>query len=142
MLVNITAHKIVKTLTNTIRATVANLRRAICEWNARPGPAGDSHFGRPPRGGAGPGGSSPGSRDGGADEPSAGRRAAGVKHQVAIGGRLVGRCKVGADRMRSYHLRNFIGNPTDTAIAAASLIFGGVLDAYPTLDVVLPHVFK
>ena len=30
---------------------------------------------------------------------------------------------VGADRMRSYHLRNFIGNPTDTAIAAASLIF-------------------
>jgi aminocarboxymuconate-semialdehyde decarboxylase len=46
---------------------------------------------------------------------------------------------VGADRMRSYHLRNFIGNPTDTAIAAASLIFGGVLDAFPTLDVVLPH---
>jgi aminocarboxymuconate-semialdehyde decarboxylase len=46
---------------------------------------------------------------------------------------------VGADRMRSYHLRNFIGNPTDTAIAAASLIFGGVLDAYPNLNVVLPH---
>lgn len=46
---------------------------------------------------------------------------------------------VGADRMRSYHLRNFIGNPTDTGIAAASLMFGGVLDAYPKLDVVLPH---
>ena len=46
---------------------------------------------------------------------------------------------VGADRMRSYYLRNFIGNPTDTGIAAASLIFGGVMDAYPKLDVVLPH---
>jgi aminocarboxymuconate-semialdehyde decarboxylase len=46
---------------------------------------------------------------------------------------------VGADRMGSYHLRNFIGNPADTAIAAASLIFGGVLDAFPGLDVVLPH---
>jgi len=46
---------------------------------------------------------------------------------------------VGADRMRSYYLRNFIGNPTDTGIAAASLIFGGVMDAYPQLNVVLPH---
>lgn len=46
---------------------------------------------------------------------------------------------VGADRMRQYHLRNLIGNPTDTAIAAASLIFGGVLDRYPDLVVVLPH---
>jgi len=46
---------------------------------------------------------------------------------------------VGADRMRSYYLRNFIGNPTDSAIAAASLVFGGVMDAYPKLDVVLPH---
>jgi aminocarboxymuconate-semialdehyde decarboxylase len=46
---------------------------------------------------------------------------------------------VGADRMGSYHLRNFIGNPTDTAIAAASLIFSGALDAFPRLDIVLPH---
>jgi aminocarboxymuconate-semialdehyde decarboxylase len=46
---------------------------------------------------------------------------------------------VGADRMRSYYLRNFIGNPTDSAIAAASLVFGGVMDAYPKLEVVLPH---
>lgn len=46
---------------------------------------------------------------------------------------------VGADRMRKYHLRNLIGNPTDTAIAAASLIFGGVLDRFPRLDFVLPH---
>jgi aminocarboxymuconate-semialdehyde decarboxylase len=46
---------------------------------------------------------------------------------------------VGADRMGSYHLRNFIGNPTDTAIAAASLIFSGALDAFPRLDIVLRH---
>ncbi len=46
---------------------------------------------------------------------------------------------LGADRLGRYHLRNFIGNPTESAIAAASLMFGGVLDAYPKLDVVLPH---
>jgi len=46
---------------------------------------------------------------------------------------------VGAERMKSYYLRNFIGNPVDTGIAAASLIFGGVMDAFPKLDVVLPH---
>ena len=45
----------------------------------------------------------------------------------------------GVERMRSYYLRNFLGNPYDTGIAAASLMFGGVLDAYPKLDVVLPH---
>ena len=46
---------------------------------------------------------------------------------------------LGRDRMRKYHLINLIGNPTENAIAAASLIFGGVMDAFPKLDVVLPH---
>jgi len=46
---------------------------------------------------------------------------------------------VGADRMRKYHLGNFLGNPYDTGIAAASLMFGGVMDAFPQLDVMLPH---
>ncbi len=46
---------------------------------------------------------------------------------------------VGAERMRSYYLRNFLGNPYDTGIAAASLMFGGVMDAFPQLEVVLPH---
>ena len=46
---------------------------------------------------------------------------------------------VGAERMRRFHLRNFLGNPYDTGIAAASLVFGGVLDAFPRLEVVLPH---
>jgi aminocarboxymuconate-semialdehyde decarboxylase len=45
----------------------------------------------------------------------------------------------GADRLKSYYLRNFIGNPLDTTIAAASLYFGGVLDRHPKLTVVLAH---
>jgi aminocarboxymuconate-semialdehyde decarboxylase len=43
------------------------------------------------------------------------------------------------ERMRNFHMRNLIGNPHEAAIAAASLIFGGVLDDFPRLDVVLPH---
>ena len=46
---------------------------------------------------------------------------------------------VGTERMRKYHLGNFLGNPYETGIAAASLMFGGVMDKYPKLDVVLPH---
>lgn len=46
---------------------------------------------------------------------------------------------VGAERMQGYHLRNFLGNPYETGIAAASLMFGGVMDAFPKLDVMLPH---
>ena len=45
----------------------------------------------------------------------------------------------GANRMGGYYLHNFIGNPTDTTIAAASLVFGGVLSAFPALRVVLLH---
>ena len=46
---------------------------------------------------------------------------------------------VGRERTGKYHLGNFIGNPTETGIAAASLVFGGVLDDFPKLDVMLPH---
>jgi aminocarboxymuconate-semialdehyde decarboxylase len=46
---------------------------------------------------------------------------------------------VGTERMRKYHLGNFLGNPYETGIAAASLMFGGVMDQYPKLDVMLPH---
>jgi len=46
---------------------------------------------------------------------------------------------VGRERTRKYHLGNFIGNPVETGIAAASLVFGGVMDAFPKLDVMLPH---
>ena len=46
---------------------------------------------------------------------------------------------LGAERMGLYHLGNLLGNPTDTAVAAASLIFGGVLKEFPTLKFYLAH---
>ena len=46
---------------------------------------------------------------------------------------------IGQDRTRRYYLRNLLGNPYDTGVAAASLVFGGVLDAFPKLEVNLPH---
>ena len=45
----------------------------------------------------------------------------------------------GADRLKSYYLANLIGNPLDTTIAAACLIFGGVFDRYPKLKICLAH---
>ncbi len=44
------------------------------------------------------------------------------------------------DRLRDYYLRNFIGNPLDTTIAAACLIFGGVMDRFPNLKFCLSHL--
>lgn len=41
--------------------------------------------------------------------------------------------------MERYYLTNSIGNPLDTAIAAASLIHGGVLERLPGLQSVLAH---
>ena len=46
---------------------------------------------------------------------------------------------VGRERTTRYYLKNLIGNPYDTGVAAAHLIFGGVLDAFPGLEVNLPH---
>ena len=46
---------------------------------------------------------------------------------------------VGAQRLQPFYLHNLLGNPFDTAIAAAHLIFGGVLDRCPKLQVCLPH---
>ena len=46
---------------------------------------------------------------------------------------------IGRERTTRYYLRNLLGNPYDTGVAAASLIFGGVLDAFPKLEVNLPH---
>jgi aminocarboxymuconate-semialdehyde decarboxylase len=45
----------------------------------------------------------------------------------------------GMDRMKAYYLRNLIGNPLDTTIAAACLVFGGVLERHPGLTVCLAH---
>ena len=46
---------------------------------------------------------------------------------------------VGADRMKEFNLANLIGNPTDTSLAFAKLIFGGVLERYPNLKFLLAH---
>jgi aminocarboxymuconate-semialdehyde decarboxylase len=46
---------------------------------------------------------------------------------------------VPTDRLSKYHFANLLGNPFDTLIAAASLIFGGVCDRFPELKVVLLH---
>ena len=46
---------------------------------------------------------------------------------------------IGRERTSRYYLKNLLGNPYDTGVAAASLVFGGVLDAFPRLEVNLPH---
>lgn len=43
------------------------------------------------------------------------------------------------DRLSQYFLANLLGNPFDTAIAAAHLVFSGVMDQFPKLEVALPH---
>ena len=46
---------------------------------------------------------------------------------------------LGADRMGDYYLRNLVGNPVETALAGARLIFGGVLERYADLRIILSH---
>ena len=46
---------------------------------------------------------------------------------------------IGGERTKKHFLVNLLGNPYDTGIAAASLMFGGVMDTFPKLDVMLPH---
>jgi aminocarboxymuconate-semialdehyde decarboxylase len=41
--------------------------------------------------------------------------------------------------MPDYYLSNLIGYPTETALAAAHLMFGGVLEAFPDLKICLAH---
>lgn len=49
-------------------------------------------------------------------------------------------CNVaGAERMADFYLPNLIGNPLDTTITAASLIFSGIFDRFPGLKIVLEH---
>ena len=47
---------------------------------------------------------------------------------------------IGFDRLsRSYFLDNIVSNPAEATVAAANLIFGGVLAAHPELKVCLTH---
>jgi len=45
----------------------------------------------------------------------------------------------GGPRNKNYYLTNLIGNPLETTIAAASLVFGGVMEKYPKLKILLVH---
>ncbi len=46
---------------------------------------------------------------------------------------------IGRDRLKPYFLYNLLGFPFDTAVAAAHLMFSGVLDQCPRLTICLPH---
>jgi aminocarboxymuconate-semialdehyde decarboxylase len=46
---------------------------------------------------------------------------------------------VGGNRLEPYFLNRLVAYPFDTAIAACHLIFGGVMDRHPNLQVTLPH---
>jgi aminocarboxymuconate-semialdehyde decarboxylase len=46
---------------------------------------------------------------------------------------------VGGQRTKPFYLSNLLGNPFDTTVAACHLIFGGVLDRHPKLQICLPH---
>jgi len=43
------------------------------------------------------------------------------------------------DRLASYYMKNFVWLPFDTTIAAATLVFGGVLERHPELKICLSH---
>ena len=45
----------------------------------------------------------------------------------------------GAERLKSYYLVNLIGNPLDTTIAAAALVFGGVIERYANIKFLMVH---
>jgi aminocarboxymuconate-semialdehyde decarboxylase len=44
-----------------------------------------------------------------------------------------------AQRLTQHFLTNVIGNPLDTTVALAHLVFGGVLERYPRLKIVAAH---
>src|SRR5215469_3943536 len=46
---------------------------------------------------------------------------------------------IGGKRFEPFYLANILGNPFDTTIAACHLIYGGVLDRCPNLQITLPH---
>lgn len=46
---------------------------------------------------------------------------------------------MGGERLKPYFLYNLLGFPFDTAVAAAHLIFSGILDRFPRLNINLVH---
>src|SRR5207237_5551471 len=49
------------------------------------------------------------------------------------------RVTAAAPRLDRYFLNNLIGNPLESVLAASALVFGGVLDRQPDLQICLPH---
>jgi aminocarboxymuconate-semialdehyde decarboxylase len=47
--------------------------------------------------------------------------------------------QVGLERMGDFFLNNLVGNPMETTIAGARLIFSGVLEEFPGLKILLAH---
>lgn len=45
----------------------------------------------------------------------------------------------GGERLSDYHLNNLIGNPLDSTVALAHLIFSGMLDSLPGLKLMVAH---
>ena len=45
----------------------------------------------------------------------------------------------GAERLKDFYMINVLGNPYEDGVAAFSFVLGGVLDAFPKLEVYLPH---
>lgn len=43
------------------------------------------------------------------------------------------------DRMKHFYLKNVIGNPLETTLAAASIVYAGVLVRHPSLKICLSH---
>ncbi|MGC8622097.1 MAG: amidohydrolase family protein, partial [Caldisphaera sp.] len=46
---------------------------------------------------------------------------------------------IGIERMSKYYLNILVGNPSDTTLAIASMIFGGVFDEFPNLKICFAH---
>ena len=46
---------------------------------------------------------------------------------------------LGSERLTKYYLRNLLGNPVETALALACLIFGGVIDRFPHIRFIAAH---
>src|SRR5574341_137726 len=46
---------------------------------------------------------------------------------------------IGGPLMQQYELGNLFGNPSETGLTAASLIFNGVLERFPSLKICLAH---
>jgi aminocarboxymuconate-semialdehyde decarboxylase len=46
---------------------------------------------------------------------------------------------LGAERMSRYYLTNLLGNPVETALAVASLAFGGIFTRFPRIRFIAAH---